>query len=85
MNIKLIILLILGLYVLTGCTDANRAKWASIGGKHKITLYSGGVAVRTWHSSGYIQNEEKSDGYYFMDDSTGRLVTISGQVVIEQE
>lgn len=71
--------------VYTGCTNAERAKLGSLGGKHKITLYSGGVAVRTWYSTGYIQNEQHSDGYYFKDDATGKLVSISGQVVIEQE
>lgn len=88
MNIKIIllaILLLITVYLFTGCTSADRAKICAYGSKHKITLYSGGVAVRTWHSSGAISNEEHSDGYYFMDDATGKLVTISGQVVIEQE
>jgi hypothetical protein len=88
MNIKVIllsILLLLSLYLFTGCTSAQVAKFQSLGSKHKITLYSGGVAVRVWHSTGYIQNEEKSDGYYFKDDATGKLVSVSGQIVIEQE
>ena len=88
MKIKIIllsILLILALYLTTGCTNADRAKWASLGGNHKITLYSGGVAVRVWHSSGYIQNEEHSDGFYFKDDASGKLIRVSGQIVIEQE
>jgi hypothetical protein len=87
MNIRNIIGFILLLVILscTGCTNAERAKLSSLGGKHKITLYSGGVAVRVWHSTGYVKNEEHSDGYYFQDDATGRLVTVSGEVVIEQE
>jgi len=76
---------LLAVTLLSGCTSATRAKIASFGGKHKITFYSGGVAVRTWHTSGYVQNEEHSDGYYFQDDATGKLVTLSGEVVIEQE
>jgi len=87
MNIRNIVGLILLLVILscTGCTNAERAKLCSLGGKHKITLYSGGVAVRVWHSTGYIQNEQKSDGYYFEDDATHKLVSISGTVVIEQD
>jgi hypothetical protein len=88
MNIKIIILAILltlALYLFTGCTSADRAKVFAYGSHHKITLYSGGIAVRTWHSSGAINNEEHSDGYYFMDDSTGKLIRVSGQIVIEQE
>jgi len=78
-------ILLVSLMLLTGCTSADRAKFGSLGSKHKITLYSGGTAVRTWYSSGVIQNEEHSDGYYFMDDTTHRLVRVSGQIVIEQE
>jgi hypothetical protein len=84
-NILLFGLLIWAILLTTGCTGASMAKLESLGSKHKITLYSGGVAVRTWHSTGYIQNEEHSDGYYFKDDSTGKLVRVSGQIVIEQE
>jgi hypothetical protein len=88
MNIKIIllaILLTLSLYLFTGCTGASIAKFESLGSKHKITLYSGGIAVRTWHSTGYIQNEEHSDGFYFKDDVSGKLIRVSGDIVIEQE
>jgi len=72
-------------FLLIGCTSAERAKLFALGSHHKITLYSGGIPVRVWHSSGAISNEEKSDGYYFQDDQTGRLISVSGSVVIEQE
>jgi hypothetical protein len=88
MKLRIIIALIgilLLISLLNGCTSADRAKVFAYGSKHKITLYSGGIAVRVWHSSGAISNEEKSDGYYFMDDATHKLVSVSGQVVIEQE
>jgi hypothetical protein len=84
MNIKSILLTLI-LFLFTGCTGAQVAKFQSLGSKHKITLYSGGIAVGTWHSTGYIQNEEKSDGYYFRDDATGKLISVSGTVIIEQE
>ena len=87
MNIRLILsaIILLLIFSLAGCTSAQVAKFQSLGSKHKITLYSGGVAVRVWHSSGYINNEEHSDGYYFQDDETHKLVSVSGQIVIEQE
>ncbi|NDB85215.1 MAG: hypothetical protein EB127_21310 [Alphaproteobacteria bacterium] len=84
MNIKLIllaILLLIVIFLFTGCTNAERAKMFALGSKHKITLYSGGIAV----TSGVIQNEERSDGYYFMDDDSHRLIRVSGNIVIEQE
>lgn len=80
-----ILLSLIAIVSLAGCTSADRAKVFALGSKHKITLYSGGVAVRVWHSSGAISNKEHSDGYYFMDDATGKLVSVSGQIVIEQE
>ena len=84
---RFICLAILLLLILTllGCTGAQVAKFQSLGSKHKITLYSGGVPVGLWYSTGYIQNEDKSDGYYFKDDSTGKLISVSGTIVIEQE
>ena len=87
MNIRNIVGLILLLVILSsiGCTSADRAKIFAYGSKHKITLYSGGIAVKVWHSSGAISNEAHSDGYYFKDDETGKLVSVSGQIVIEQE
>jgi hypothetical protein len=87
MNIRLLLGAVVIAIILstTGCTSADRAKLGSIGSHHKITLYSGGIAVRTWHSCGYINNEEHSDGYYFEDDLTHKLIRVSGSIVIEQE
>jgi hypothetical protein len=84
MKIKAFLLVLLTI-TLVGCTSADRANLGSIGVKQKVTLYSGGIAGRTWHSSGYINNEEHSDGYYFMDDETHKLVRVSGEIVVEQE
>jgi hypothetical protein len=87
MNIRLLVaaIVLLLIFSMAGCTSADRAKVFAYGSHHKITLYSGGVAVRVWHSSGAINNEEHSDGYYFMDDTSGKLIRVSGDIVIEQE
>jgi len=82
MNKVIVLIALLGLM---GCSKAQRTLILSAGSKHRITLYSGSSAVRSWVSSGTIENEEKSDGYYFQDDTTGKLVRVSGSVVIEQE
>lgn len=52
---------------------------------YKVTLYSGGVAVRAFNTVGKVQTESDTDGYYFTEQSTGKLVEISGDVVIEQQ
>ena len=71
--------------LLGGCTDAQVSKLTAHGSSHKITLYSGGQAVRTWRSTGAVMNEGQSDGFYFKDKETGKLIRVSGDVVIEVE
>lgn len=78
-------LILLSFILLLGCSRAQRADIMAVGAKHRITLYSGTLAVRTWVTTGSVENEEKSDGYYFQDDATKKLVRVSGSVVIEQE
>jgi hypothetical protein len=70
------------LFALSSCTDATKAKLGGYGDEHKVEMYSGGVKVREWTASGKVQSEEQSDGYYFNDKETGKLVEVSGDVVI---
>ncbi|RLB65910.1 MAG: hypothetical protein DRH08_07340 [Deltaproteobacteria bacterium] len=80
MTKPLIVLALLA--TLAGCTDARRAKAGGYGDQHKVELYSGGMKVREWTSSGKVLSEEASDGYFFSDAETGALVEVSGDVVI---
>lgn len=73
------------LVLLAGCKDATRAQIYAQGKGHIVTLYSGGKAVRTWHSTGSPKNEEHSDGWYFEDRDTKKLVEVTGTVVFEVE
>jgi hypothetical protein len=66
----------------TGCTDATVAKFKGLGNPHLVEMYSGGKRVRHWVSSGKVQSEENSDGYYFNDTASGKLIEVSGDVVI---
>jgi len=75
----------LSLLLLAGCTDAEWSKNTSYGSSFTVTMYSGGEAVRVWKSSGKVLSEEKSDGWYFQDAATGKLVRVSGDVVVEQD
>ena len=68
-----------------GCSYANRSEISSWGKKHRVTLYSGGKQIGQWVASGKVENESQSNGYYFQDDATGKLVRINGDVVIEVE
>lgn len=67
---------------LVGCTDASVARFEAYNEKHKIELYSGGELVKEWTSTGKVHAEEQSDGYFFMDEKTKKLVRVSGDLVI---
>lgn len=67
---------------LVGCTDATMAKFDSLGNKSHIACYSGGVPIYEGVSSGKVSNEQNSDGYFFQDKETGRLMEVGGDCVI---
>lgn len=70
----------------SGCKDATWAQFHSLGSKHRITMYSaGGQIIHVWESTGNVSNEEHSDGWYFEDAATHKLVELTGALVIEQE
>lgn len=65
-----------------GCTDAEISQFQSFGSEHSIELYSGGEKVREWTSTGKVLSEENSDGYFFCDKATQKLVRVTGDLVI---
>jgi hypothetical protein len=76
--------LIFVIAALAGCTDADRAQLGAFGNKFEITLYSAsGSVIKQWRSNGKVQTEDHSDGWYFMDATTGKLVRVSGTVVVD--
>jgi hypothetical protein len=68
-----------------GCKDATRAQYNALGRPHKITVYSSGVAVKTYYSTGNVSNSGNSDGWYFENKETGKLVEVAGTIVIEAQ
>lgn len=74
--------LIILAFLATSCTDAGRDKLTGYGKQYTVEVLSGGHVVRTYTSSGKVQSEGQSDGYYFNDAATGKLVEVSGQVII---
>jgi hypothetical protein len=65
-----------------GCSDATQAKYNAMSSPHIIKQYSGGQLIGSWESTGQVQNEAQSDGYYFQDAATHKLVTVTGDVQI---
>lgn len=76
-----IIGIVLACVALSGCTDASYGKLVALGNSATITCYSGGVETYSGKSTGKIQSEAQSDGYYFRDQS-GAIMEVSGDCVI---
>lgn len=70
-------------FSLSSCSDAQMAAFNGLGHKRKVRLFSGGQCVGEWVTSGKIENEHGSNGYFFNNDATGKLVEIDGTVIIE--
>lgn len=68
--------------ILGGCSNANMAKFEAIGKRHLVKCWSGGVLIYESTTTGKIENETKSDGYYFQDEKTSKLVRVSGNCLI---
>jgi major membrane immunogen (membrane-anchored lipoprotein) len=68
-----------------GCSEAYRAKnvayWTGNGAT--IHVLSGGKVERTYETNNKPFSEENSDGYFFVDAKTGKLVEVAADVIIE--
>ena len=70
----------------TSCTDAQRSKIGGYGDEFKVEMLNcDGTVARTWISSGKVQSEANSDGYYFNDKETGKLIEVTGRLVITKQ
>ena len=89
MNKLLITVFAIATYVaivgsIASCKDATTAQFKSLGKPHIITMYGcDGRIIRQWESTGSVSNEEHSDGWYFEDAATHKLIEVTGQIVIE--
>lgn len=82
---KQMMLVVLACLALGACTKADRAQLGGYGGTFKVTLYgANGSVIREWVSEGKVATEDHSDGWYFNDSKTNKLVRVTGTVVVEQ-
>lgn len=80
-DLRIIGAMILTAIAASACTDATWSKLTKPGTPAEVKCYSGGVVILDTKSTGAISNEQYSDGYYFRDAATGKLVETSGQCV----
>ncbi len=65
------------------CTDATKAKLGGFGSRFQIEMLNcDGSVARTWISSGKVSSEKDSDGYYFMEEETNKLIEVTGRLII---
>lgn len=70
----------------TSCTDAKRAKIGGYGDEFKIQMINcDGTVSREWISTGKVLSEASSDGYFFNDKETGKLIEVTGRLVITKQ
>ena len=69
---------------MVSCTDAEMSKMGGYGDTFTVKVV-GPDTIITYHSTGKVVSEQNSDGYYFTNRETGKLIEVSGNVIIEQE
>ena len=70
--------------LMASCTDAELGKLGGYGETYTLQVL-GPDTIITYHSTGKVLSEKRRDGYYFTSKETGKLVEVSGNVIIEQE
>ena len=66
-----------------GCTDAQKKQISSLGSTGEIVCYSGGKEIYRGRSTGKISTEGHSDGWFFEEEGSHKLVRISADCVIK--
>ena len=83
---KRLFLLPLLALLLNSCTDAAQAKIGGYGDEFTVELLNcDGSVSKKWESSGKVLSEENSDGYFFLDKDTGKLIEVTGNLVITKK
>ena len=71
--------------LLGACTDAQYGNLSSLGEPAIVDCYSGGKRIYHGRTSGKLQSETGSDGWYFIEVGGAHLVRVSGQCIIRQK
>lgn len=67
-----------------GCS-AKISKITAYGGKFKVDMINcDGSISHSWISNGKVLSEQGSDGYYFTDSKSGKLLEVTGRLIITQ-
>lgn len=85
-NIKIASSIFFAAFFFASCegSDSAEAKFRGRNSKYKVEVLSGGQIVRTYTSTDKVVSAQNSGGYFFVDAVTGKLVEISGDIIITQ-
>lgn len=83
MNKLKLSVLLLTIAITTSCTDGELSKIGGYGSEFKVEMINcDGSVSNSWISSGKVQSEVNSDGYYFKDKQSGKLIEVTGRLII---
>ncbi len=77
--------LVLFVFIVCSCSNADIAAMNAWGQRHHVKCWSGGIVIYEGHTTGKIENERQSDGYFFQEQESGKLVGVSGNCLITLE
>jgi hypothetical protein len=79
-----VILFFTTLAILSSCSDAMKGRFSALGNGRAIKCFSGGTLIYEGKSTGKINSEEGSDGYYFTDIN-GKYVEVNADCLLTVE
>ena len=70
--------------IISSCTDASSEKFE---GEFKVQMINcDGTITHEWTSSGKVHmTDPRRNGYYFNDKDTGKLIEITGRIIITKQ
>ncbi|MGJ8515290.1 hypothetical protein R84865_002238 [Carnimonas sp. R-84865] len=75
----------LAILLISGCTDAKRARLLSYGSAANVSCYSGGRLVLDDLSTGRVISDESGSGVYYESANTGKFVHTYADCIIKQK
>lgn len=83
---KISFILCLSVLLLASCTDARKARIGGFNDEFSVELVNcEGEVYREYTSTGKVLSEESSDGYYFKDKKSGKLIEVTGNLIITKK
>jgi len=77
------LIIIAGLFLTIGCTDANKLSYQTLGSKFKVECYSGGSLIYFGETTG--QHLTSEGGTFTFKDSKNRAIEINANCIFSTD